>query len=160
MYPISETVVLGPEDSGSEHKSFAMGHGKGGHPPFTALFKSRAGSATKMPFLRAPFTEGVMPPRFLWDANSGWLPRSAICIFMTDEYSEIDEGCLECTWDVDAAQAARMNTRYPKTLSHPTGRRPSNTICGNPPSTRVQGFAHRLRRRVGAAVYPHPRQSW
>ena len=34
-------------------------------------------------------------------------------MFMTDECLEIDDGCLECNWDVDAAQSARMNTRYP-----------------------------------------------
>ena len=119
MYPVSETVVFGLEDSGSEAEIIRYGAWEDAEPTFHSLVPVDGWERHEDAILKAPLPEGVEPPRFLWDANSGWLPRSASPMFMTDEYSEVDEGCLECNWDVAEAQSARLNTRYPDDFTAP-----------------------------------------
>jgi hypothetical protein len=119
MYPIRETVVFGPEDSGAEDQVIRYGAWGDAEPTFHALVPIEGWVSFQGPILKAPLPDGTTAPRFLWDSDSGWLSRSSTDMFMTDEYSEIDEGCLECNWDTAFAQSARLNTHYPNSFDSP-----------------------------------------
>lgn len=119
MYPITETVVFGPEDSGSEDQVIRYGAWGDAEPTFHALRPVEGWTSFQGPLLKATLPDGVRAPRFLWASDAGWLFRSSTAMFMTDEYSEVDEGCLECNWDTAEAQSARLNTHYPDSFDSP-----------------------------------------
>ena len=112
MYPLTETVVFGPEDSGSENEIIRYGAWDGASPTFHSLVEVEGWESHEGSLIKARLPEGVLPPRFLWDANAAWLPRSASPMFMTDEFGDrrrplgVQLGCRR-------SSICRMNTRYP-----------------------------------------------
>lgn len=118
-YVFEQTVVLGPEDSGADDQSIVYAAAPGETPVFTSLVPLTDWSPTDGGLIRARLPDGVEQVRFLWSAAVAWMPRSETAVFITDEPSTVDEGCLECNWDTPEAQSARYNTRYPDDFNAP-----------------------------------------
>lgn len=118
-YVFDKTVVLGPEDSGSTNQQIVYAAYPEETPIFTSLKPVTGWSTFSGNIMVAPLPAGIDQVRFLYDQNADWLPRSASELFLATEDSTIDDGCLECNWDVDEAQPMRSNVQYPPGFSTP-----------------------------------------
>ena len=118
-YVFDETLVLSRADSGSETQVVVYAS----YPGETAVFSSLAPltnwQAVDEGLYRAPLPENMTQPRFLHHRDHDWLPRSATPVFLATEFSQVNGGCLECNWDVEEAQAARLNVQYPSDFPQP-----------------------------------------
>ncbi|MEM7480270.1 MAG: right-handed parallel beta-helix repeat-containing protein [Acidobacteriota bacterium] len=114
-YLFTETVVLGPADSGSPGQRITYRADKGATPVFTSLVPVTGWSPFRGPIQHAPLPAGIDHVRFLHDAGEDWLPRSATAPFAATETSF----CVECTWDDPAVQANKSDIRYPAGFAAP-----------------------------------------
>jgi len=121
-YVLSETVIFGPEDSGHEDQIIRYAAWPGERPVISSLVPVTGWTKGSNGLMQAPLPGGLSSVRFLWQDSEVWLPRSITDAFITDEVSIVNEGCLECNWDIREAQSARLNTRYPDTFTAPNWR--------------------------------------
>jgi len=114
-YLFTETVVLGPADSGSAQQSITYRAAPGATPVFSSLVPITGWSHFSGQILQAPLPAGIDRVRFLHDIDETWMPRSATLPFAATETGF----CIECTWDDPDFQANKSNIRYPAGFAAP-----------------------------------------
>ncbi len=119
-YVLDETLVFGTGDSGTQAQVITYAAYPGEKPVVSSLQSVSGWEPHDGAIVRAPLPEGLGHIRFLWAANSGWLPRSATELFLTDELSPVEESCLECNWNLPDAQSNRLNVHYPSGFAAPS----------------------------------------
>jgi hypothetical protein len=118
-YVFEQTAVLGPDDGGTPEQVITYAALPDAEVVFSALAPLSGWTAQSGSIQAAPLPAGVSAPRFLWNAEARWMPRSATELFLTPEASRVDEGCLECNWDTPESQLMRLNTQYPQGFEAP-----------------------------------------
>ena len=115
-YLFSDTVVLGPADSGTANQSITYRATPGQSPVFSSLIQVTGWSPFDDNIMQAPLPQELSHVRYLQDASENWMERSA-----TEAFSAQDEPsfCIECTWDEPRAQARKSNVQYPAGFSAP-----------------------------------------
>ena len=104
-YLFSDTVVLGPADSGTANQSITYRATPGQSPVFSSLIQVTGWSPFDDNIMQAPLPQELSHVRYLQDASENWMERSA-----TEAFSAQDEPsfCIECTWDEPQAQAKKI----------------------------------------------------
>ncbi len=115
-YLFSDTVVLGPVDSGTANQSITYRATPGQTPVFSSLIQVTGWSPFDGNIMQAPLPQGLNHVRYLQDSSENWMERSA-----TENFSAQDEPsfCIECTWDESEVQASKSNVQYPAGFSAP-----------------------------------------
>ena len=113
-YLFTDTVVLGPADSGTANQSITYRATPGQSPVFSSLLQVTGWSVFDGNIMQAPLPPPMSHVRYLQDNSENWMERSA-----TEAFSAQDEPsfCIECTWDEPEVQAAKSNIQYPAGFS-------------------------------------------
>ncbi len=116
-YAFEQTVVLGPEDSGTVGEQIYYAAYPGETPVFTSLKPITGFTHHDGNIMVADLPSGIDQVRYLQDASESWLKRSSTAFFRPDFVSPYG-GPESEHWEPDAQQR-KTYTTYPASFSMP-----------------------------------------
>ncbi|HEC62618.1 MAG TPA: right-handed parallel beta-helix repeat-containing protein [bacterium] len=116
-YVFEDTVVLGPEDSGSANQQIIYAAYPGETPIFSSLVQVTGWSTYNGNIMQADLPAGVSHVRYLHDESETWMKRSSTTFFRPDFVSPYGGPEAE-HWEPDAQQR-KTYTIYPSSFSMP-----------------------------------------
>jgi hypothetical protein len=117
-YTFADTVILGPQDSGSDKQVITYRNYAQEKPIFTSLVKLDNWTTYSGNIMQASLPSGTAQVRYLQDTSETWLKRSSTAFFRPDFVAPC--GGAECEhWEPGEPQQRKTYTTYPQSFTFP-----------------------------------------